>query len=195
MQRAIKIVDLLAADWQSVEQTATVLLAAFAGDPTGWPDLAAGLEEVRESLGPERISRIALDEGDKVLGWIAGRSDYDGNVWELHPLAVHPNVQGQGIGSLLVADFEQQVRQRGGLTVWLGTDDLSSSTSVGAVDLYPDVLGHAARIHNLDRHPFAFYQKCGYVVAGLLPDANGFGKPDIFMAKRVGGLGVDGDVV
>ncbi len=186
MQRGVKIVDLLTEDTQAAAQTAAVLLAAFVGDPTGWPDLASSLAEVEESLAPDRISRAALDAEGKVLGWIAGRSDYDGNVWELHPLAVWPDVQGQGIGSLLVADFEQQVRQRGGLTVWLGTDDLNSSTEAGGIDLYPDVLGHARALGNEANHPSAFYLKLGYVVAGLLPDANGYGKPDIFMAKRVG---------
>ena len=34
-------------------------------------------------------------------------------------------------------------------------------------------------------HPFAFYRKLGFVLAGVLPDANGRGKPDIFMAKRL----------
>jgi aminoglycoside 6'-N-acetyltransferase I len=47
------------------------------------------------------------------------------------------------------------------------------------------VLGHARRIRNLRRHPYGFYQKLGYVVVGVLPDANGRGRPDIFMAKRV----------
>jgi aminoglycoside 6'-N-acetyltransferase I len=31
-----------------------------------------------------------------------------------------------------------------------------------------------------------FYQKLGYVIVGVIPDANGPGKPDIMMAKRVG---------
>ena len=32
---------------------------------------------------------------------------------KLHPLAVQPSLQGQGIGKALVEDFEEQVRARG----------------------------------------------------------------------------------
>jgi aminoglycoside 6'-N-acetyltransferase I len=31
-----------------------------------------------------------------------------------------------------------------------------------------------------------FYRKLGFVIVGVVPDANGPGKPDILMAKRVG---------
>ena len=58
-------------------------------------------------------------------------------------------------------------------------------TSLAGVDLYPDIVGHLARLTNLRRHPFEFYRKCGFSVAGVVPDANGPGKPDILMAKRV----------
>jgi len=34
-------------------------------------------------------------------------------------------------------------------------------------------------------HLFAFYQRVGFEVLGVIPDANGPGKPDILMAKRV----------
>jgi aminoglycoside 6'-N-acetyltransferase I len=44
---------------------------------------------------------------------------------------------------------------------------------------------HLAQIENRRDHPFAFYRKLGYTVVGVLPGANGLGKPDIFMAKRV----------
>ncbi len=31
----------------------------------------------------------------------------------------------------------------------------------------------------------ALYQKRGFVIVGVVPDANGLGKPDILMAKRI----------
>lgn len=150
-----------------------------------WTTLESALDEVRESLGEDRISRIALDAHDNVLGWIGGISEYGGNVWELHPLVVQRDYRGKGIGRALVEDFEKQVKIRGGRTISLGTDDENNRTNLGGIDLYPDVLNHLSTIKNLHGHPFEFYQKLGFVITGVIPDANGFGKPDIFMTKRV----------
>ena len=58
-------------------------------------------------------------------------------------------------------------------------------TSIGNVDLYPNVFEHLKNITNLKGHSFEFYQKLGYVIIGVIPDANGPGKPDILMAKRL----------
>lgn len=58
-------------------------------------------------------------------------------------------------------------------------------TSIGGVDLYPGVLAKTAEIRNIRNHPFEFYQKIGFEVVGVVPDANGFGRPDIMMAKRL----------
>jgi aminoglycoside 6'-N-acetyltransferase I len=73
----------------------------------------------------------------------------------------------------------------------LGSDDDFEGTSLSGQDLYPDIAAHIAGIKNVDKHPFEFYQKCGYVIIGLVPDANGFGKPDIIMGKRVGEMRKD----
>ncbi|MBF6590409.1 MAG: GNAT family N-acetyltransferase [Ktedonobacterales bacterium] len=182
----MRIRDLSADDAPVIEHLAAILVAAFADHwPEAWPDLEAARTEVRASLSADRISRVALDEDGTVLGWIGGIAAYDGHVWELHPLVVHPAWQGRDIGRALVTDFEAQVRARGGLTIWLGTDDEDGMTSLAGHDLFPNVLDHLTRIRNLRRHPYEFYQKLGYVIVGALPDANGFGKPDIFMAKTV----------
>jgi aminoglycoside 6'-N-acetyltransferase I len=106
-------------------------------------------------------------------------------VWELHPLAVQPSKQGQGIGQALVEDLEAQVRFKGGLTMTLGTDDEDNMTSLSDVDLYEDLWEKIRDIRNLKKHPFEFYQKMGYVITGVVPDANGRGKPDILMGKRL----------
>lgn len=182
----MQIIDLTPTDEAAIQQTAAMLVEGFKEmAPNAWPTLESALEEVRESFGEGRLSRIVVDEAGVVLGWVGGIRAYDGNVWELHPLVVRPDCQRQGVGRALVADLEEQVRARGGFTIQLGTDDETNMTSLGGVDLYPNVLEHLRNIRNLRGHPYEFYQKCGFVIVGVLPDANGPGKPDIFMAKPV----------
>ena len=183
----MKISDLVTNDWNAIEQAARLLVAGFKTHwPNAWPDIKAALDEVNECLKPGKINRIAVDDKCTVLGWIGGLSEYNGNAWELHPLVVHPDYQGQGIGRALVSDFEQQVKSRGGLTIYLGTDDEDNMTTLSGTNLYPNILEYIANIKNLREHPYEFYQKVGFTLVGVIPDANGLGKPDIIMAKRVG---------
>lgn len=182
------IIDLLPGDEKAIQQVAALLVEGFKEHwPNAWPTIDAALDEVRASFGEERVSRVAVDQNGTVLGWIGGiRSDgYDGHVWELHPLVVRPDRQREGVGRALVTDLEARVRERGCTTLMLGTDDEDGMTTLAGIDLYPDICGHVARIKNLRGHPYAFYQKMGFVIIGVLPDANGPGKPDIWMAKRV----------
>jgi aminoglycoside 6'-N-acetyltransferase I len=60
-------------------------------------------------------------------------------------------------------------------------------TTLAARDLYPNVLQKLINIKSLRGHPYEFYQKLGFVIVGMIPDANGLGKPDILMAKRLAG--------
>ena len=186
MMDAMRIIDLPSENERTIEEAAALLVEGFREHwPAAWPDLDAARDEVREWLGSEHICRAAVDEDGAVLGWIAANSNYEGNAWELHPLVVRPDRRGEGIGRALVADLEARVRERGGITLYLGTDDEAGLTSLADVDLYPNVLERLANIRNLRGHPYSFYQKCGFRIVGVIPDANGFGKPDILMAKRV----------
>lgn len=186
MRMKIRIRDLTSEDTRLIEQIAAMLVEGFREmAPEAWETLEEALEEVRDSLVPDHISRVAVDESGAAVGWIGGIPEYEGNVWELHPLIVRPDVQGRGIGRALVADLEEQVKARGGLTLTLGSDDIAGMTSVYGIDLYPNPLEHLVNIRNLRRHPYEFYLKCGFSFTGIVPDANGRGKPDLYLSKRI----------
>ena len=182
----MKIITLSPTDKPIIQQAAQLLVDAFREHwPDAWPTCDDGMEEVHEMLEAERICRVALDENGNLLGIIGGIPGYDGNVWELHPLAVQPSMQGKGIGRALVEDLEELVRQRGGLTITLGSDDEDYMTSLSNADLYDNLWDQIKNIQNFKRHPYTFYQKLGYVITGVVPDANGRGKPDIIMSKKI----------
>ena len=168
------------------EAAAMLLVEGFrAHSPKAWPDMDSARETVREAMRDGNIMRMALDDAGALLGWIAGAPQYDGHVWELHPLVVTPDQQRHGIGRALVLDFEERVRERGGITIMLGTDDEDNLTTLSGVDLYNDTWQRIREVRNPGGHPYGFYQKLGYAIVGVVPDANGIGKPDILMAKRV----------
>lgn len=180
----LKIQDLPPENALYRQQAAQLLVDNFRTiAPEAWPTLDDGLEEVDEAHQPEKILRIALCQ-DTVIGWTGAMPHY-GRVWELHPLVVADAYQRQGIGRRLVADLEQQVGDRGGLTLYLGSDDETGLTSLFGQDLYPNPLEKLAQIEDINGHPYRFYQKVGFSLVGVIPDANGFGKPDILLAKRI----------
>ena len=175
------IVDLDPGKPELLEQAAALLLDRM---PEGWPTLELAREHVREMLDPARIAR-AFVRGRQLLGWVGGLERYTDHVWELHPLVVRADHERRGVGRALVLDLEQRVRELGIHTMFVGSDDETGLTSLADVDLYPDVVAHLARLRDLGGHPFGFYQRLGYSVIGVVPDANGFGKPDIYLAKRL----------
>jgi len=175
------IVDLATQPEAVLHQAATLLVDHF-DEPRGWSDLATAREEVTRVLG-DGFARAML-EGTTLLGWVGGLPEYLGRVWELHPIVVRRQDRRRGFGRALVDAFESEARNRGALTATLGTDDDSGMTSLADVDLYSNLPRHIAELRDLGRgHPFLFYRKLGFVVTGVMPDANGPGRPDIYMSK------------
>lgn len=167
-----------------VDPAAQLLYEAFRDHTPAWPTLDAARREVEECLTDGRIALGAFENSD-LVGWIGAIESYDGHAWELHPMVVAGDRRRQGVGRALLEALETALRDTKATTLYLGTDDEDARTSLGGRDLYPDPLQAAAEIENLRDHPFAFYQHMGFAVVGVIPDANGFGKPDIFMAKRL----------
>jgi aminoglycoside 6'-N-acetyltransferase I len=156
-------------------------VAAREHAPDWLPTPEAAREEIRDAL--EHTSRVLLDD-DTPIAWVAVAHQW-GHVWELHPLIVDVAHQRRGHGRLLVGEVERHAAAHGGLTMWVGTSDLTDSTSVSGVDLFADPLGALAAIHAHRPHPFQFWQRVGYRIVGVVPDAEGPGKPSICLAKRL----------
>lgn len=179
----MEIVDLATQPDGVREQAATLLVAGF-DEPRGWPTVALARDEIAAVIR-DGFARAMMD-GEALLGWVGGLPEYHSRVWELHPIVVRREHRRRGIGRALVAAFETEAARRGALTATLGTDDDSGMTSLADVDLYADVPRHIAELRDLGRgHPFLFYRKLGYVVTGVMPDANGRGRPDIYMSKPI----------
>jgi aminoglycoside 6'-N-acetyltransferase I len=179
----MEIVD-LSLQPESMHDAAAAFLVSEFDASSGWRDRESATAEVGRVLR-DGFARAVVDVG-RLVGWVGALPEYNGRVWELHPIVVQRAYRRRGIGRLLVDALEQEVRHRGGLTITLGTDDDNGMTSLTGVDLYADVPRHIRELRDLGRgHPFLFYLRLGFVVTGVMPDANGLGKPDIYMSKPV----------
>lgn len=186
MSASWEIITLSAERSDLVERTAKLLYESFEHRSAAWPDLDSACREVHVALEPHRISRVAVTPSGEVVGWIGGIPGYDGHVWELHPLVVDARYRRRGIGRALVQDLEVTIAARGALTLWVGADDENHETTLADVDLYRNLPDALRDVRNFGDHPLDFYRRVGFQVIGVMPDANGPGKPDIFLGKRVG---------
>ncbi len=164
---------------KDIEACARILMDSFAH---AWNTR----EEADRTIGGilESGILVAIRRNGETAGFVGALPQYPFG-WELHPLAVAEGLRDMGLGSLLVSRIEREAAKAGALVLYLGTDDEDGATSLSEGDLFQDTLEKIKEIRNYGGHPFSFYQKCGYRIVGVLPDVNGPGKPDIFMAKRL----------
>lgn len=178
----MQIVNMETLSKEQLEQAAEILFLSL---PDGWPTLEEARAEIMERLIPEN-TLLAAVENETVLGFGGILPSYGGNLSELHPLAVRADTRGRGIGTALVHALEDAARQKGAFTLWLGADDEKEGgeTSLANVDLFDDL---PTRLKDFQpgTHQSAFYFKLGYKIIGVMPDANGKGKPDIYLGKRL----------
>ncbi len=173
----MKIINMAQLNKTQILQAAQMLTDSI---PIGWPTLQDALAEINELLKPEN-TLLAAVENDIVIGWGGILPMYNGNVFELHPLVVRSDRRRQGVGKAIITALENEARKQGGLTIYAGADDErgNGETSLANVDLFDDLPG---KIKNFSpgTHQSGFYLKMGYKIIGVMPDANGIGKPDIY---------------
>ena len=181
----ITIVDLTPGDEALIEALVPISVRAAAINAPRWlPTPERARAEIVRVASMAGVCR-ALLEGDTPRGW-AGAAPSAERAWELHPMLVDPACHGGGLGRCLVVDVERCARAAGALTMELSTSDATGATTLGGIDLFADPLGALSRLDVLDArtgHAFRFWQKVGYAVVGVLPDAEGPGVPSIRLAK------------
>ncbi len=177
------IVDLDIADAQLVERLANITFEAFKENAPEWvPTIDLARAQVLAAGGSGRLGRVLMAQGE-ALGWIGiikGR-----RVWEIHPIAIALEHQYSGLGHLLVEDVAQIGKNAGALTLFAGTGDEVGTTNLFGLDLYDDPSAALKNLKATGRNPFEFWQNAGFTVVGLMPDAEGRGKPGIHLARRL----------
>lgn len=161
------------------KQAADLLKQAF---PHSYADCSE--DEIDKCVQSDRAA-IAMVDGDTLLGFVGAIPQYGMTAWELHPLVVGEKFRSRGIGTQLCTALEDTLKQKGCLTIYLGSDDENNSTTLSDTNLFEDTFIKIDQIKNIKHHPFEFYQKVGYKIVGVIPDANGIGKPDIWLAKSL----------
>ena len=178
--RAVRIVRLTGEDREKLLECAKLLFVCFEHAWNTMEEAEEDMLRIREA-GPV----LAAVEEELVVGFIGTRATYEPYGWELHPLAVEERSRKKGIGSLLIKEIEKEAVNRGAIVMYLGTDDEDGATSLSEGDLFIDTFHKIKNIKNKKNHPYEFYEKNGYQIVGVLPDVNGYGRPDIYMAKRL----------
>lgn len=180
-----RLVSLAELDAAAVEQLAELTLVAVRDHAPDWlPELDDARDEVTDALAPGKIARVLVEPGGQPVGWVAVGHAW-GRVWELHPLIVAAAHQRCGHGRRLVREIERLAQMAGALTMVLGTSDSTAATSLGNVDLYYDTFARLANLHARRPHAVDFWRRIGYQVVGVIPDAEGPGKPSISLARRL----------
>ena len=178
-----EIVDLDTQDSEVVDRLANITFEAFKEYAPDWiPAIELARNQVIRAGAKGRLGRVLKNQG-QIVGWIGLiKGQY---VWEIHPIAVAIDSQYEGIGHLLVEDAARLAKEGGALTLFAGTSDEVGTTNLYGVDLYSNPAESIRNLKAIGRNPYKVWENAGFKVVGLMPDAEGLGKPGIHLARRL----------
>jgi D-alanine-D-alanine ligase-like ATP-grasp enzyme/ribosomal protein S18 acetylase RimI-like enzyme len=112
-------------------------------------DVAVDLVETRLAKGPASgYEFVFAEQAGQVVGYACfGKNTLTISSFDLYWIAVEPQLHGQGVGRLLLAEAERQIAAAGGTRIYIETSHR------------PDYV--ATR---------GFYERCGYTLATVLDD-------------------------
>jgi len=140
--------------------------------------------EVKECIKGANIC-IGIKLENRLIGWAGLRQMYE-KTWELHPIVVKKEFQGKKYGQKLLNELERIAYKNGIIGIVAGSDDETNSTSLSDKKINGEnIFDEIKSIKNYKNHPFEFYKKCSYSIIGIIPNANGQNKPDIWLWKDI----------
>jgi aminoglycoside 6'-N-acetyltransferase I len=179
-----KICNIIESD--DIKEQARILLFETFPEANMWPNINenTALETVNECIYGDNIC-IGIKVNNQLIGWAGLRLMYD-KTWELHPMVIKPNFQGNGYGKILLYELEKIAQKKGIIGVVAGSDDETNKTSLSEKEITGEnIFEEIKNIRNYKNHPYEFYVKCGYSIIGMIPNANGINKPDIWLWKDI----------
>jgi aminoglycoside 6'-N-acetyltransferase I len=168
-----------------MKQAADILYNTFYNIGKLWlKNLNEALDEVYECVEDNNIC-IGIKVKNKLIGWVGLRPMYK-ETWELHPMVIQKEFQRQRYGNILIKELEKIAVNNGIIGIVAGSDDETNSTSLSDKIITGENIFEEIRdIKNYKNHPYEFYEKCGYKIIGIIPNANGPQKPDIWLWKDI----------
>ena len=179
-----KIVEII--ESENVKKQAEKILLETFPKANMWLNITENkaLETINECIDKENIC-IGMKKGEELIGLVGLRPMYD-KTWELHPMAIKPEFQRKGYGKILLNELEKIAQKRGIIGIVAGSDDETNKASLSENEIIKEnIFDKIKNIKNNKNHPYEFYQKCGYVIIGIIPNANGLNKPDIWLWKDI----------
>lgn len=156
--------------------------------PQAFPDINDAINEIGRLCTGDTVARVTvIGDENKPVGLVGATRLPGGTLWKVYPLFIEKPQQKKGFGKALLYDLEHQVRARNGKILWAEIPDIKHQTSLGDGDLFPDVMMRARRMRTREgmSHPFEIFRHVGYEIAGAMPDAYGFLKPCVLMARKL----------
>jgi len=128
---------------------------------------------------------FVAEESSRVIAFVGVLHHVFPKAYQIEPLIVEHQFRRQGIGGKLLELTEFKLKQEGIHTLFITAQDTESSTNLSGQDFYAD--NPLALLANIEysNHPMRFYEKRGYHITGIIPDANGFGRPEYILSKRI----------
>ena len=178
------IVELDSPDTRTVEQLAQITFDAFRESSPQWlPTMETARRQVLAVVETNQIGKVLVDQDRTPMGWIGLIPG--ARVWEIHPIAIAVEHQYKGYGQLLVEDAAAMATNAGALTLFASTSDEVGTTNLFGQNLYDNPALALANLQATGRTPYKFWESAGFTVVGVLPDAEGKGKPSIHLAREL----------